>query len=199
MTPAGFPHSGIHGSQLAFSFPWLFVDRYALLRLPVPRHPPCALSSLTLFLYSLRVPCTVLSLPLPPCGPRLATRFRLSLRVPCRHIANTKSFRQSNYSLRINWVLGYCSIFLPQCFTYITFTCIFLFIQFSRCFFIRRFASLAQSLLSLQPLPGPPLASRFRALRVPSLRILLELSLRWWAQVDSNHRPHAYQACALTT
>ena len=20
----------------------------------------------------------------------------------------------------------------------------------------------------------------------------------WWAQVDSNHRPHAYQACALT-
>ena len=21
---------------------------------------------------------------------------------------------------------------------------------------------------------------------------------RWWAQVDSNHRPHAYQACALT-
>ena len=23
--------------------------------------------------------------------------------------------------------------------------------------------------------------------------------LPWWAQVDSNHRPHAYQACALTT
>ena len=21
----------------------------------------------------------------------------------------------------------------------------------------------------------------------------------WWARVDSNHRPHAYQACALTT
>ena len=20
----------------------------------------------------------------------------------------------------------------------------------------------------------------------------------WWAEVDSNHRPHAYQACALT-
>ena len=43
-----FPHSGIHGSQLAFSFPWLFVDRYALLRLPVPRHPPCALVRLTI-------------------------------------------------------------------------------------------------------------------------------------------------------
>ena len=22
---------------------------------------------------------------------------------------------------------------------------------------------------------------------------------KWWAAVDSNHRPHAYQACALTT
>ena len=47
MTPAGFPHSGIHGSLPAFGYPWLFVDRYALLRLPVPRHPPCALVSLT--------------------------------------------------------------------------------------------------------------------------------------------------------
>ena len=28
-------------------------------------------------------------------------------------------------------------------------------------------------------------------------RSLQDLSC-WWAQVDSNHRPHAYQACALT-
>ena len=27
---------------------------------------------------------------------------------------------------------------------------------------------------------------------------LLKSALNWWAQVDSNHRPHAYQACALT-
>ena len=26
-----------------------------------------------------------------------------------------------------------------------------------------------------------------------------EFAKIWWAQVDSNHRPHAYQACALTT
>ena len=44
---AGFPHSDIHGSRPAFGSPWLFVDRYVLLRLPVPRHPPCALLSLT--------------------------------------------------------------------------------------------------------------------------------------------------------
>ena len=47
LLPAGFPHSDIHGSRPAFGYPWLFVDRYVLLRLPVPRHPPCALSSLT--------------------------------------------------------------------------------------------------------------------------------------------------------
>ena len=47
LQPAGFPHSDTHGSLLAFSFPWLFADRCVLHRLPVPRHPPCALSSLT--------------------------------------------------------------------------------------------------------------------------------------------------------
>ena len=30
-------------------------------------------------------------------------------------------------------------------------------------------------------------------------RLPLRALLSWWAQVDSNHRPHAYQACALTT
>ena len=25
-----------------------------------------------------------------------------------------------------------------------------------------------------------------------------EINRFWWAEVDSNHRPHAYQACALT-
>ena len=27
----------------------------------------------------------------------------------------------------------------------------------------------------------------------------LRRRMRWWAWVDSNYRPHAYQACALTT
>ena len=50
---AGFPHSDIHGSQAAFASPWLFVDRYVLLRLLVPRHSPYALSSLTIFSHAL--------------------------------------------------------------------------------------------------------------------------------------------------
>ena len=46
MTLAGFPHSGISGSTLTCSSPKLFAAYRALLRLSVPRHPPCALLSL---------------------------------------------------------------------------------------------------------------------------------------------------------
>ena len=54
MTPAGFPHSDILGSQPACGYPRLFAARCVLLRHLVPRHPPCALNSLTLpFLRSL--------------------------------------------------------------------------------------------------------------------------------------------------
>ena len=53
--PAGFPHSEIHGSRTAFVSPWLIVDRYVLLRLPMPRHSPCALISLTFF----RIMCPI--------------------------------------------------------------------------------------------------------------------------------------------
>ena len=42
----GLPHSDTHGSRLICSSPWLFAACHVLLRLPVPRHSPCALSSL---------------------------------------------------------------------------------------------------------------------------------------------------------
>ncbi|CDN41086.1 hypothetical protein BN871_AB_00840 [Paenibacillus sp. P22] len=47
ITPAGFPHSEIPGSTLAYSSPRPIVVRHVLHRLLAPRHPPCALSSLT--------------------------------------------------------------------------------------------------------------------------------------------------------
>ena len=56
---AGFPHSDIHGSMPAFDSPWLFVDRYVLRRLPMPRHSPCALISLTFL--ELCVLCSLIS------------------------------------------------------------------------------------------------------------------------------------------
>jgi hypothetical protein len=46
MTAAGFPHSGIAGSKPTCGSPTLIAAYRALLRLSVPRHPPCALISL---------------------------------------------------------------------------------------------------------------------------------------------------------
>ena len=47
ITPGGFPHSGIPGSTSVCDSPGRFAAYCALLRLKAPRHPPCALSSLT--------------------------------------------------------------------------------------------------------------------------------------------------------
>ena len=43
----GFPHSDICGSRIICISPQLFAAYHVLLRLLVPRHPPCALISLT--------------------------------------------------------------------------------------------------------------------------------------------------------
>ena len=48
MTPGGFPHSEILGSRDVCSSPRLIAACRVLLRLPVPRHPPCALG---IFIY----------------------------------------------------------------------------------------------------------------------------------------------------
>ena len=48
----GFAHSDSSGSLLTYSSPKRFAVRRVLLRLLVPRHPLCALFSLTFFLYS---------------------------------------------------------------------------------------------------------------------------------------------------
>ena len=44
---AAFPHSEIHGSKPICGSPWLIAACHVLLRLLMPRHPPCALLRLT--------------------------------------------------------------------------------------------------------------------------------------------------------
>ena len=46
--PRGFPHSEIPGSMPACGSPRLIAACHVLHRLSLPRHPPCALSSLTI-------------------------------------------------------------------------------------------------------------------------------------------------------
>ena len=186
MTPAGFPHSGIHGSLPAFGYPWLFVDRYALLRLLVPRHPPCALSSLTIvFLNHARITFWVL--------------YSLLIIVKNR---------------RKPLLVCYCLTQLPLC--RFTFTFVSLFssqgtpaVSNSRSRFIERSITtrgftLPQFRLQCVSTPQFQLCRRpvSRATLLSLRRVPLATCLRrsrWWAQMDSNHRPHAYQACALTT
>ena len=53
MTPCRFPHSEIPGSKVICTSPRLIAACHVLLRLPVPRHSPCALFSLTNYLWIL--------------------------------------------------------------------------------------------------------------------------------------------------
>ena len=52
ITTGAFPHSDIHGLSVVCTYPWLFAAYHVLLRLPVPRHPPDALSCLTFVWFS---------------------------------------------------------------------------------------------------------------------------------------------------
>ena len=65
----GFPHSDIRGSLDICSSPRLFAAYHVFLRLPVPRHPPCALSSLTCSPELLRIALRlfIYFTLLPPC------------------------------------------------------------------------------------------------------------------------------------
>ena len=47
---SGFPHSEISGSLVVCTSPKLFAAYHVFHRLPVPRHPPCALSCITISL-----------------------------------------------------------------------------------------------------------------------------------------------------
>ena len=55
MTPAGLPHSEISGSKPVSSSPKLIAAFRVLHRLLVPRHPPSALSSLTISLFTTKL------------------------------------------------------------------------------------------------------------------------------------------------
>ena len=68
MNSAEFPHSEIPGSMDVCSSPRLIAAYHVFHRLPVPRHSPCALCSLTV----------VYRAPRPPCGPRVSRYTYLS-------------------------------------------------------------------------------------------------------------------------
>ena len=101
---AGLLHSDTHGSLLAYRSPWLFAVRCVLLRLPVPRHSPCAL-----LLFSLLLNC---SLYLACLATMLPSASRLP-RFPCSSpIPLPKCFLSTRYLSRAAPLLYHISSYL---------------------------------------------------------------------------------------
>jgi hypothetical protein len=111
ITLVGFPHSDISGSTPACGSPELFAANHVLHRLSMPRHPPCALSSLTqpccrlccLPTYGLktRVQCTMHT---DPSNHQDASRIALvtcnQIRVTARLFSFQSAFRNGGNGTR---------------------------------------------------------------------------------------------------
>src|SRR5512147_2679195 len=83
MTPVGFSHSEISGSKPVCDSPELIAANYVLHRHLTPRHPSCALSSLTTNLVGWFLPPSIIATrrlrsrpPKGPGPPHLADRDR---------------------------------------------------------------------------------------------------------------------------
>ena len=95
---AGFPHSEIRGSKLMCSSPRLIAACHVLRRLLMPRHSPCALSSLTSGprqeLCRRHRSFEIVMLPWRPFG-RLST-FRFQVRLPADPLLLARFFTRIN-------------------------------------------------------------------------------------------------------
>src|SRR6266850_4710614 len=95
MTPVGFPHSDIPGSKPVCGSPRLIAAYHVLHRLLVPRHPPCALSSLTGIskVHSLRFPSVSYSV----VKDRIATDRAVTSAIASRRSIAHKIYRLVEY------------------------------------------------------------------------------------------------------
>ena len=174
----GFPHSDTCGSTLICSSPQLFAAYRVLLRLPMPRHSPCALFSLN-FMSS-------------------ANLFRL--KCSCDSSVTVLIFRSSTrYVVVVTLCVSTSVILLDLLFLHLCF------IQFSRYISFRLSPFVVFDINCRGPRPhcgswrfvnfaSGSLSSGFQKALVLDSAAVHD---RWWAQVGSNHRPCAYQAHAL--
>ena len=184
ITCSEFPHSDICGSRLICSSPQLFAACHVLLRRHVPRHPPYALCSL-IFLSRLLI-LTYLQNSLTSTRPNRAIQAFPACLAFLR-------FRINQFGFLFVFCLSYFASFFhyavvnlrmfnifPQQRTYIDFG--------------RHRSALAAFAAWWAHAELPTKMAYVRS------RVIAQATcVAWWAQVDSNHRPHAYQACALTS
>ena len=195
--PAGLPHSEISGSMDICSSPKLIAACHVLLRLLMPRHSPCALSSLTC---SSQSPLRFVSAlaKTPPAPLLLAFRRKRVFGDRGRELRSCSELSENSwFSLRIMQAykdrncMSPCilSDAVPQsiCFVVCLHTtplcCLTCFV----------------TLFSFQGAELQPLfAVRFED---PIFRSGLQIQrqIAWWARVGSNHRPYDYQSYALAS
>ena len=226
---AGFPHSEIPGSKPMCGSPRLIAACHVLHRLLMPRHSPCALLRLTLLSCEQESKQRKLSwtttlrqcllLPLLSYSPLYKERSR----------SGSQAFELCRLRvLRNCFVLPFRKvpqiIFVSLCCLLFI---LGYFVQFSRCvssFFRNQIqtlnplnACIQSRTISLGPVPdGTRGVPRTSVLAKPkpcrrgnsfAPRMSYPLwgspfdgnQMGWWAQVDSNHRPHDYQSCALAS
>ena len=226
---AGFPHSEISGSTVICTSPKLIAACHVLHRLLMPRHSPCALLRLTLLSCEQESKQRKLSwtttlrqcllLPLLSYSPLYKERSR----------SGSQAFELCRLRvLRNCFVLPFRKvpqiIFVSLCCLLFI---LGYFVQFSRCVssFFRNQIQTLNSLnaciqsraISLGPVtdgtrgvPRTSVLAKPKPCRrgnsfAPRMSYPLWGSpfdanqMGWWAQVDSNHRPHDYQSCALAS
>ena len=197
--PAGLPHSEIPGSMDICSSPRLFAACHVLLRLLMPRHSPCALSSLTIVEETR-------SIPFPPLGENFISAPSFSsFRRKLVFGEGDGSYgfepfdlsENSWFSLRIMQAykdrncMSPCilsdavpqSICFVMCFHTTPLCCLTCFchiVQFSRCRLPTTFAVRFEDPISRSGLQ-------------------IQRQIAWWARVGSNHRPYDYQSYALAS
>ena len=226
---AGFPHSEISGSTVICTSPKLIAACHVLHRLLMPRHSPCALLRLTLLSCEQESKQRKLSwtttlrqcllLPLLSYSPLYKERSRSGSQAfelcRLRVLRNCLCYPFRKVP-QIIFVSLCCLLFILG-----------YFVQFSRCvssFFRNQIqtlnplnACIQSRTISLGPVPdGTRGVPRTSVLAKPkpcrrgnsfAPRMSHPLwgspfdgnQMGWWAQVDSNHRPHDYQSCALAS
>ena len=226
---AGFPHSEISGSTVICTSPKLIAACHVLHRLLMPRHSPCALLRLTLLSCEQESKQRKLSwtttlrqcllLPLLSYSPLYKERSR----------SGSQAFELCRLRvLRNCFVLPFRKvpqiIFVSLCCLLFI---LGYFVQFSRCvssFFRNQIQTLnpLNACIQSRAISPGPVTDGTRG--VPRTSVLAKSKpcrrgnsfaprmsyplwgspfdgnqMGWWAQVDSNHRPHDYQSCALAS
>ena len=181
----GFPHSEIDGSLNECFLPSLIAAFHVLHRLEVPRHPPFALSSLTIKFTHEQILCLSLLtfILIATCIIKIIYLFscQISLKILIKK-------QNSYFNLQVTYknsakVVGGDDR---------SRTCDFL--------------NANQALCQLSYIPnkfgcgGRIWTYDLWVMSPTSYQTAppRDILFKWWTWVDSNYRPHAYQACALT-